>query len=100
MFSLTSSRAPDNLLKPGVADALLEAKGIFLQNQEVFSLQSFYTRAFLEVANLVLGNRKNAGHHWSLNLPTLYLYTCYVVIIYLRGSDQFIKKKKKKRLPN
>ena len=40
--------------------------------QKFFSLQSFYTRAFLEVANLVLGNRKNAAQNWSLNLPTLY----------------------------
>ena len=46
-------RAPDNLLKQGVADASLEAKGVFLQNLEVFSLPSFYTRAFLEVANIV-----------------------------------------------
>ena len=46
-------RAPDNFLKQGVADTSLEAKGVFLQNPEVFSLQNFYTRAFLEVANLV-----------------------------------------------
>ena len=65
-------RAPDNFLKQGVADASLEAKGLFLQNPEVFSLPSFYTGAFLEVANLVLGIRKHAVHNWSLNLPTLY----------------------------
>ena len=29
-------RAPDNFLKQGVADASLEAKGVFLQNPEVF----------------------------------------------------------------
>ena len=40
-------RAPDNFLKQGVADASLGAKGIFLQNPEVFSLPSFYTPAFL-----------------------------------------------------
>ena len=38
---LIKSRAPDNFLKQGVADALLEAKGVFLQNAEVFSLPSF-----------------------------------------------------------
>ena len=37
----TPSRAPDNFLKQGVADASLEAKGVFLQNAEVFSLPSF-----------------------------------------------------------
>ena len=46
-------RAPDNFLKQGVADASLGAKGVFLQNPEVFSLPSFYTRAFLEFGNLV-----------------------------------------------
>ena len=46
-------RAPDNFLKRGVADASLGAKGVFLQNPEVFSLPSFYTRAFLEFGNLV-----------------------------------------------
>ena len=51
----------------------LKPRAFFLQNPDFFSLQSFYTRAFLEVANLVLGNRKkNAVHNWSLNLPTLY----------------------------
>ena len=34
-------RAPDNFLKQGVADASLEAKGVFLQNAEDFSLPSF-----------------------------------------------------------
>ena len=48
-----TSRAPDNFLKQGVADASLEAKGVFLQNLEDFSLPNFYTRAFLEVANLI-----------------------------------------------
>ena len=52
-FLFRNIRAPDNFLKQGVADASLEAKGIFLQNPEVFSLPSFYTRAFLEVANIV-----------------------------------------------
>ena len=46
-------RAPDNFLKQGVADTSLGAKGVFLQNPEVFSLPSFYTRAFLEFRNLV-----------------------------------------------
>ena len=41
------SRAPDNFLKQGVADASLEAKGIFLQNAEVFFTPKFYTCAFL-----------------------------------------------------
>ena len=59
-------RAPDNFLMQGVADASLEAKGIFKQNPDVFSLPSFYTQAFLEVANLVLGNRKKAAHNQSL----------------------------------
>ena len=54
IYSTAICRAPDNFLKQGVADSLLEAKGIFLQNLEVFSLHSFYTKAFLEVANLVL----------------------------------------------
>ena len=70
-YSVTVIRAPDNFLKQGVADASLEAKGLFLQNPEVFSLPSFYTRAFLEVANLALGKRKNA-HNRSHYLPTLY----------------------------
>ena len=47
------TRAPDNFLKQGVAAASLEAKGFFLQNPEVFSLPIFYTRVFLEDANLV-----------------------------------------------
>ena len=34
-------RAPDNFLKQGVADVSLEAKGVFLQNAEVFSLPNF-----------------------------------------------------------
>ena len=46
-------RAPDNFLKQGVADASLGAKGVFLQNPEVFSHPNFYTRAFLEFGNLV-----------------------------------------------
>ena len=49
----SSIRAPDNFLKQGVADASLGAKGVFLQNPEVFSLPSFYTLAFLEFGNLV-----------------------------------------------
>ena len=53
MIFRVSPRAPDNFLKQGVADASLQAKGVFLQNPEVFSLPSFYTRAFLEVANIV-----------------------------------------------
>ena len=66
-------RAPDSFLKEqGVADTSLEAKDIFLQNPEIFSFPSFYIRAFLEVANLVLGKRKNAAHNWSHNLLTLY----------------------------
>ena len=44
-------RAPDNFLKQGVANASLGAKGVFLQNPEVFSLPNFYTRAFLEFGN-------------------------------------------------
>ena len=40
--------------------------------QKFFSLPCFYTKVFLEVANLVLGNRKYIAHNWSLNLPTLY----------------------------
>ena len=70
-FILGLSRAPDNFLKQGVADASLEAKGVFLQNLEVFSLPNFYTRAFLEVANLVVGKRKNAAHNQSHKLQTL-----------------------------
>ena len=64
-------RAPDSLLKQGVADGSLEASGVFLQNPEVFVTPKFYTRAFLEVAILVLGNGKNAAYNRSLNLPTL-----------------------------
>ena len=40
-------RAPDNFLKQGVADASLEAEGVFLQNAEVFFTPKFYTSAFL-----------------------------------------------------
>ena len=39
-------RAPDNFLKQGVADASLEANGVFLQNPEVFSLPSFIQGRF------------------------------------------------------
>ena len=39
--NMVEGRAPDNFLKQGVADASLEAKGVFLQNAEVFSLPSF-----------------------------------------------------------
>ena len=66
------NRAPDNFLKQGVADASLEAKGVFLQNPEVFFTPKFLDKAFIEIANLVLGDRKNAAHNWSLNLLTLY----------------------------
>ena len=43
MFARKSSncRAPDNFLKQGVADASLEAKGVFLQNPEVFFTPKF-----------------------------------------------------------
>ena len=69
----------------------LKPRAFSCKIQKFFSLPIFYTRVFLEVTNLVLGNRKNAAHNWSLNLPTLYyLYTCYVVIMYLCDSDQFI----------
>ena len=71
-MQINISRAPDSFLKPGVADASLEAMGVFLQNPEVFSLPSFHTWAFLEVANLVLDNRKNAAHYRSHNLQILY----------------------------
>ena len=47
------TRAPDNFLKQGVADASFETRGVFLQNPDVFSLPSFYTRAFIEVGNIV-----------------------------------------------
>ena len=50
----------------------LKPRAFSCKIQKFFSLPSFYTRAFLEVANLVLGNKKNAAHYWSLNLPTLY----------------------------
>ena len=36
-----STRAPGNFLKQGVADASLEAKGVFLQNPEVFFTPKF-----------------------------------------------------------
>ena len=42
-------RAPDNFLKQGVADASLEAKGVFLQNAEVFSLPSFTPVGFYKL---------------------------------------------------
>ena len=42
-------RAPDNFLKQGVAEASLEAKGVFLQNQVVFSLPSFNTGRFYKL---------------------------------------------------
>ena len=50
-------RAPDNFLKQGVADASLEAKGVFLQNPEVFHTLVLH-KGVLEIANLVLGERK------------------------------------------
>ena len=53
-----SSTAPDNLLKPGIADAWLEAKGVFLQHPVAFSLPSFYTRTFIAVINLDLEKKK------------------------------------------
>ena len=52
-YSGDNHRAQDNFLKQGVADASLEAKGVFLQHPEFFSLPMFNTRAFLEVASLV-----------------------------------------------
>lgn len=61
-------RAPDYFLKLGVADVSLGAKGVFMQTPAVFSLPSFYTRAFSEVSNLVLGKRKIAAHNRSHNL--------------------------------
>ena len=64
-------RAPDNFLKQGVAGTYFEAKGVFLQNPEVFHSQVFTQRRFLGV-NLVLSKRKNAAHNRSHNLPTLY----------------------------
>ena len=64
---IPQTRAPDNFLKLGVADASLGAKGVFLQNPEVFSLPSFYTRAFLE-----FGNRKIAAQNLSHKLPIPY----------------------------
>ena len=66
----------------------LKPRAFSCKIQKFFSLPSFYTRAFLEVANLILGNR-------SHNLPTLYYYTCNVVIIYLCDSDHLIEKKSK-----
>ena len=57
--------APDNCLKQGVAYALLGAKSVFLQNPEVFPFLSFYIKAFLEVADLVLGKKelpRTIGH--------------------------------------
>ena len=41
------TRAPDNFLKQGVADASLEAKGGFLQKSRSFFTPKFYTRVFL-----------------------------------------------------
>ena len=67
----------------------LKPRAFSCKIQKFFSLPSFYTRAFLEVANLVLGKR-------SYNLLTLYYYTCNIVIIYLCDSDQLIEKKKSK----
>ena len=42
--------------------------------QKFFSLPSFYTRAFLEFANLVLDKRKNAAHNRSHNSDTVLIY--------------------------
>ena len=38
---VSESRAPDNFLKQGVADPSLEAKGVFLQNLEIFFTPKF-----------------------------------------------------------
>ena len=50
-------RAPDNFLKQGVSDASLEAKGVFLQNAEAFSLPSFTQVRFykLQILSQVKG---------------------------------------------
>ena len=40
----TIARAPDNFLKQGVADASLEAKGVVLQNPEVFFNSQVFTQ--------------------------------------------------------
>ena len=54
VVSIAKIRAPDNLSKQRFADAPLTAKGVFLQNLVVFLFPNSYTRAFLEVANLVI----------------------------------------------
>ena len=77
------TRAPDNFLKQGVADTSLGVKGVFLQNPVVFSVPCFYTRAFLEVTNLVLGKRKIAAHNQPHNLHAL---VCYIIEVYLHDS--------------
>ena len=57
LLKLYINRAPDNFLKQGVADASLEAKGVFLQNAEVFSLPSFTQVRFnkLQILSRVKG---------------------------------------------
>ena len=54
-------RAPDNFLKQGVADVSLEAKGVFLQNAEVFSLPSFTPGAFYKLQILSRVKEKKLG---------------------------------------
>ena len=51
----TFNRAPDNFLKQGVADASLEAKGVFQQNPDVFFTPKFLHKGVFRSCKSSLG---------------------------------------------
>ena len=51
----SNNRAPDNFLKQGVADASLGAKGVFLQNPEVFFTPKFLHKSVFRIWKFSLG---------------------------------------------
>ena len=65
----TATSAPDNFLKQGVADASLGAKGVLLQNPEVFFTPKFLHKSVYRSWKFRLGKRKIAALNRSHNLP-------------------------------
>ena len=74
-FSSNLSRAPDNFLKQGVADASLGAKGVFLQNPENFFTPKFLHASVFRIWKFSQGKIKIAAQNRSHYLPIPYYYT-------------------------
>ena len=70
--SVGYNRAPDNFLQQGVADASLGAKGVFLQNPEVFFTPKFLHMSAFRIWKCRLGKRKIAAQNRSHYLPIPY----------------------------